>query len=720
VSERPPDAGDRESQLLTMLEAISRSLSGALSVPDAITEITAEAHDLIPFERIAVLTPEAGGLRVHAAAHGIVWSEGRLMERPDCSPRLWPEPMHALRIARADRELDPAYKWDREIIANGTRSILGVPLESRDGPIGMLGFSTPEPDAFDEEHERTASAIAGLVAIALEHERLFRGEVARRSRLAALDAVLPRLAEATDVEAIAAVLGELRTGLLPHDALMIGVIHSADRARLHRVSADGSIDPIDVPVTALQRQFELDGPAGYVVVRDIEILDERERRLRITSLRDGAPQTTEMTLDAALWSLQGSIGLRSMVRVQIHRGETRLGGIVFASQSPGSFDENDLAVARRLAENVSLALAAEKLSTESRRAAEVHARARALESRVDALQRELADARGPHAVVGGSASWRAALAQAARVAAADTTVLLTGESGTGKEVVARFIHRASPRAEGPFVALNCAALPEQLLEAELFGAEKGAYTGATATRIGRVEQAQGGVLFLDEVAEMSPSIQARFLRVLQEREFQRLGGTRVFKADVRVIAATNRDLRAAVARGDFREDLFYRLDVFAIRLEPLRERGEDVLTLAEHFLAELGPDLGVTSPGMTAEARAVMQRYAWPGNVRELRNVIERALILCDGGLIQPGHLALPDVGARAVAEPIAAGAAVASNGGDGGATAASPPADGAIDLEAIERALVERAMKQVAGNKSKAARLLGLTRAQLYSRLER
>ena len=329
-----------------------------------------------------------------------------------------------------------------------------------------------------------------------------------------------------------------------------------------------------------------------------------------------------------------------------------------------------------------------------------------------AIQKGIAqdhDARlGAHGgVIGTSQPWGEVLAQAAKVAAAETTVLLTGESGTGKEVVAHLIHRGSRRAEGPFVALNCAALPEALLESELFGYEKGAFTGAVSARAGRLEQAAGGTLFLDEVGEMSPAVQAKFLRVLQEREFQRLGGTRMLKADVRIIAATNRDLQAALTQGAFREDLYYRLHVFAIHLPPLRERQEDILPLLEHFVEELGPVvLGRPAAGISREARAHFLAYAWPGNVRELRNAVERALILCEGGLINVEHLSWrADVSQSApLAVPAASG---------------DLPAQG-VDLEAMERTLIERALKQSGQNKSKAARLLGLSRGKLYTRMER
>src|SRR6202166_1745134 len=268
--------------------------------------------------------------------------------------------------------------------------------------------------------------------------------------------------------------------------------------------------------------------------------------------------------------------------------------------------------------------------------------ARARDERLDARIQSVTDGHeGGRPAIGRSAEWKDVLKKATQVAATETTVLLSGESGTGKEVVARFIHRASARKSGPFIALNCAALPEQLLESELFGYERGAFTGAQQSKPGQIELAAGGVLFLDEVSEMSPSAQAKFLRVLQEREFQRLGGTRLQKANVRVVAATNRDLRKAVERGDFREDLYYRLQVFDIHIAPLRERSADILPLSEAFLQEIGKSFGRPPAGLTKDAKDALLRHSWPGNVRELRNALERAAILSEGGLIRAQHLSL-------------------------------------------------------------------------------
>ena len=295
--------------------------------------------------------------------------------------------------------------------------------------------------------------------------------------------------------------------------------------------------------------------------------------------------------------------------------------------------------------------------------------------------------------IGRSDVWQRVLMRAQRVAATDATVFLQGESGTGKEVIARFIHQASPRKDGPFVAINCAALPEQLLESELFGYERGAFTGAQQSKVGQIELAARGVLFLDEVSEMSLVSQAKLLRFLQEREFQRLGGTRTQKANVRIIAASNRDLRQAVERGTFREDLFYRLRVFDICLPPLRERMSDIPLLADHFLSELAGTIGHRSTRLSDEARDLLMAHTWPGNIRELRNVLESAAILSDDGVIEPCDLTLH---------------------------VEMPTSPRPHDLPTMERQQIEDVLRRTDWNKSKAARLLGLTRTQLYVRLRR
>jgi Nif-specific regulatory protein len=288
--------------------------------------------------------------------------------------------------------------------------------------------------------------------------------------------------------------------------------------------------------------------------------------------------------------------------------------------------------------------------------------------------------------------WRLLL----RVAASDSTVLLRGESGTGKELAARALHRESRRASRPFVAINCATLSETLLESELFGHEKGAFTGATERKTGKLEVADTGTLFLDEVGEIPPPLQAKLLRVLQEREFERLGSTRPVRVDVRVIAATNRDLEKAIREGTFREDLFYRLNVISCTLPPLRERREDVPLLASHFAARFGRQLGRKVAGFTPEARACLKRYPWPGNVRELSNAVERAVVLGEDDLIRLEDL--PETILEAV--PAA------------GRVPVTPYHD-TVD-EAKKRSILG-AVEQAGGNLTKAAELLGLNANYLH-----
>ena len=314
---------------------------------------------------------------------------------------------------------------------------------------------------------------------------------------------------------------------------------------------------------------------------------------------------------------------------------------------------------------------------------------------------------GFDAIIGRSPKFMAAIDAARKVAATATTVLLTGESGTGKEVLARAIHRGSARADRPFVALNCAALPETLVESELFGHERGAFTGADRLKRGRFELTAGGTLFLDEIGELTPAVQAKLLRVLQERQYERVGGTATLEADVRLIAATNRDLERAVAEGRFREDLYYRIAVFRIHLPTLRERGEDVLLLAEHFVHDLGAKMERPAPRFSGEARERLLAHSWPGNVRELQNAIERALILAEGALILAEHLGI--VG-RPLRDPTIP------------AVTAAPTEDETTmsTIAAQEKRMILEVLRRTHGHKERAAAILGLTRFQLYGRLKR
>jgi two-component system response regulator FlrC len=289
-----------------------------------------------------------------------------------------------------------------------------------------------------------------------------------------------------------------------------------------------------------------------------------------------------------------------------------------------------------------------------------------------------------------------------KVARTSATVLLLGESGTGKELAARSVHGLSDRRDKPFMAVNCAAITETLLESELFGHEKGAFTGANERRRGRIELAEGGTFFLDEVGELRLELQAKLLRVLQERRFEPVGGTRTIEVDVRWIAATNRDLRAMMSEGRFRDDLFHRLAVFPIRLPPLRERPADIIPLARDLLGRIAPELKIRQLALSEAAEQQLLRWHWPGNVRELGNVLERAAILSDGQIIQAEHIWL-------------------EAGGSGGGTAGAGGGEAEVKtLAEMEKDAIARALRSVGGNRRRAAELLGIGERTLYDKLKR
>ncbi|MHB8822054.1 MAG: sigma-54 interaction domain-containing protein, partial [Pseudomonadaceae bacterium] len=305
---------------------------------------------------------------------------------------------------------------------------------------------------------------------------------------------------------------------------------------------------------------------------------------------------------------------------------------------------------------------------------------------------------------------RQLLELAARVAQSDSTVLISGESGTGKEVLARYIHHRSPRANGPFIAINCAAIPDNMLEATLFGHEKGAFTGAVAAQPGKFELADGGTLLLDEISEMPLLLQAKLLRVLQEREVERVGARKPITLDIRVLATTNRNLQGEVAAGRFREDLYYRLSVFPLAWAPLRERTADIVPLAERLLAKHGQKMRQAPARLSEAARRCLQAHAWPGNVRELGNAIQRALILQRGGVIEPADLCLD--GVELMLAAVSSQAPAASN------VAAKPTAALGEDLRQHEFQLIVETLRSERGRRKEAADRLGISPRTLRYKL--
>jgi transcriptional regulator with GAF, ATPase, and Fis domain len=675
---------------LQMLDDLLVTLSGVLGVREVVDRISDIARKVLRHDALAVTTVHERDnvIRVHALSGFTEFPP--FFEAPLPEPELLSEPWDHRIID--DLTADPRYAGSPTVVA-GMRSVLGLPVRLEGRLLYGVNFYSRSTGAFTPDDALIGRRIADHVALALSHQRLAEQSrsnaelKARTASLELLDELLATLTDAGRVSDLFERISAVAKNVIPHDAMALSVL-LPDGVNARRYASAG-LDVASVPDV-------IPVPPGF----------RRDDNWECDLIEDTAQRLEAYNRHVA------SMGFRSVLRVPIRLDGCIAAGLAFMAQAPGVYKPADVVTARRIGERFALSLMRERGVEAWKRAGEASTRAAHLELRVRALSDELDARTGYRRVVGESAAWREVLTQAMQVAATDTTVLLLGESGTGKEVVARFLHRASPRANGPFIALNCAALPEHLLEAELFGFERGAFTGATQSKPGQLEQAGGGTLFLDEVGEMAPAAQAKFLRVLQEREFQRLGGTRVLRTDARVVAATNRDLQQAMQQGQFREDLYYRLNVFAIRLPPLRDRRDDVAPLADAFLAEFGRSLGRPPAGISRDARKKLMEYHWPGNVRELRNILERAAILCDGGLITAEHLAVSSA-APPPAAPVAVDAPAA-------APAAAPDPAEAGELAAMERSMIEQALQNARFNKSKAAAALGLTRAQLYVRLRR
>jgi transcriptional regulator with GAF, ATPase, and Fis domain len=643
-----------------VLMAVARLVGEAPNLSDAVARLAPALRNAIPFDRLHVL-------RLDRAESFVLYDV---------------EPSGLVTIAehRIGATTGPP-----QPDVEGAVSRLVCTVRQGARVHGALWLTSTHEDAFTVDHQALADAVAELLGLAFEHNAIVERETLRRERIESLRGLLQTMAGSLDIRQVFPEVSDVVRGGLPHDILAI-TNWGADGSSF-RVYAIAGVD--------------IDDPSFFAPMT-LSVTERPQLNRDSYVIHDVLAEVPDDTMRGQIFR---RIGARSALRVPMPLGTDVFGSIFFLSRQPDRFSEDDFDFARRVADHLALALSHQRLAEAARRDAESREMAARLEAQVATLTRELEARSGHRRVVGRSRRWKDVLAQAARVAKTETTVLLTGESGTGKEVIARFIHHASRRGHGPFVAINCAALPDQLLESELFGHERGAFTGAVAAKPGRIEQASGGVLFLDEVGEMAPTVQAKLLRVLEEREFMRLGSTRVLRAEIRVIAATNRDLHAAMQRGEFREDLYYRLGVFEIALPPLRERLEDVLELADSFLEEIGESVGRPPMGIARDAQDQLLAYRWPGNVRELRNAIERAVILADGGLIRSEHLPVAPVRPIAASVDHAAGTALPAGG---------------VNLEALERSLVVKALTQARHNKTRAAKLLGLTRAQLYSRIEK
>src|SRR5947209_273885 len=682
------------------IAALARSMREELDTGRFFEGVSSRVRRVIPHDRLVLACLEEGGHTLsvfgqHAAGgpvrhdgghHTIACDPGR---RYPCAEighaSLFAGQPELIRDCQAEPRIADAESARQCALMAGLRAWLALPLYGAEHVSGALIIGSAAPDVYTEAHLEMGQRIAALIGPLVEAIALLHKERHRRRRLAVLPEVARVVGTSLNVGEIFDQVGDAVRPMLDFDVMV---------ARL--IGSSGAFERRDFRVSDQPDEHLADRPEDYsfgsrILAREPVLL--RDARAELDPKFPG---------DRTLAERGGSI-----IAVPLIFGE-RVGGVLgFTKRQPHWFDEGDVEVAAGIAVHVVVAIQHQRLAEEQRRVAAVEGRARQLEQRVARLRGALSDQYRFDRIIGEAPAFREALDQAARVAPAETTVLLTGESGTGKELVARAIHYASRPAEGPFVAVNCAALPETLIESELFGHERGAFTGADKLKRGRFELAAGGTLFLDEVGDLTPSVQAKLLRVIQERQYQRVGGTATLSADVRLVTATNHDLEQAVVDGRFRDDLYYRLAVFRVHLPALRERMADVLMLADHFLSEFAGRMGRSEADLSAEARDLLLAHPWPGNIRELQNAIERALILTDGGLISAAHLG--------IAEPAPTAAVSLS-----GPAAAPGPPPVIQSLAEIEKQAILEALRRAKGNKSRAAAALGLGRTQLYTRLRR
>jgi formate hydrogenlyase transcriptional activator len=556
----------------------------------------------------------------------------------------------------------------------GLRSLCAFPLSTAHSRLGSLVFASQITDAYSAEEVRFLSLVAGQIALAMDDALNFQ-------RLKLLLDLTNRVVSKLDLREL---LREIS-------------------ASIRRVmQCDGVGVALSDPETGQLRLYAFDHPGRKGSAHEGDIISAEESETAVKAFRTSQPVSVA-EVESTANPLASAEGLKSLYHLPLISRERVLGVLSLCSSAENAFAEGDTAFLAQVANQIALAV------ENALAYGEIASLKDKLAQEVIYLQDEIRTELKFEEIVGHSDVLRRVLAELDTVAPTDSTVLIYGETGTGKELIARAIHNLSSRKSNAFVKLNCAAIPTGLLESELFGHEKGAFTGAIAQRVGRFELASRGTVFLDEIGDIPLELQPKLLRVLQEREFERLGSTRTLRTDARLIAATNRDLAAMVEEQKFRSDLYYRLNVFPVRVPPLRERREDIPLLVRHFVQQLSRRMTRSIETIPSETMSALVRYDWPGNIRELQNVIERAVIVSTGPILK---VPLDDLKARVPS-------AEASNGG-------SPSEDAGKMrgvLEDAERKQILAALKQanwvVAGPKG-AADLLGMKRSTLQAHMKR
>lgn len=589
-----------------------------------------------------------------------------------------------IQISDTKKASDPTLKFFAKALE--TRSLLIIPIKIGEDVMGLIGLhATKEPRVWLEEELSFLESIARQLAIGYQYTTLFTTQNKESRRINALLEIANTLNSHSDFNEVSERALERAIGLVGADYGALGVLDK-DGKKITLVSfksAEGK-----QPGRLLKM---VDSHGKSLNVDTFQAVSDLIRDGKTISLTDSQlPLSIRLIFNT---TLGGKAALVAPVRI----GGQPFGLLGFVWSKETVFDNHDVALVEGIADQIGTALERDQLSAEVMR-----------------LKSELVQRHSE--IVGQATPIRRAIELALNVADTNTTVLIQGESGTGKELLANLIHYNSDRKSKPYIKLNCGAIPETLLESELFGHEKGAFTDARAQRRGRFEEADGGTLFLDEIGEMSMQAQVRLLRVLQDGEFTRVGGNDVVRSDVRVVAASNVDLERAVEAGTFRKDLFFRLSVFPITIPPLRERAEDIHILVYHFLDSYKEKTGRFVSGISKEAMRALMAYQWPGNVRELENAIERAVIIASGRQIEIEDLP-PAVSNSALEAAVHTRLERTQAAGEGRSIGIEIDLPSTIDE--IEKQVIEATLDYCNGDKSRAAKLLDISRRTLYRRID-
>ena len=695
MSERPPRPGIGEAERHRTLLEINNALISNLDRAALFRAIAAALRRVLPFDRTAIFLhdPERDILKLFILESRLASSYFTVgLELAPTDSHVGAVFLRRQPLLRRDLERERRFPAEDLAYGDGVRSYVIVPLIARGTSIGTLAVASTVPDQYDQADADFLQEAANQVALSVENMRAFEAITALSARVAVAAERARTLLEINN-----AIISNLTREALFHRVCeALQRVTSFDRVALALYEADADL----IRLVAFEGRY----PSEHFTVG--QTFDPRDSHFGLAISRQRPLVRRDLAAEAQYASERRAVeeGIRSICTVPLVVRGRSIGAVNLASRTANQYSEADAEFFQEVANQIALVV-------ENMKAYEEIAALKArLEDENVYLQEEIRREHNFVEMVGNSAPLLAALRKVEQVAATDSTVLISGETGTGKELIARAIHGRSARRDRALVKVNCAAISAGLVESELFGHVKGAFTGAIERRVGRFELAHGGTIFLDEVGELPLETQVKLLRVLQEREFEPVGSNKSVRVDVRVIAATNRDLQEAVAAGQFRSDLYYRLNVFPVRVPPLRERASDVPQLAMFFLGQYGKTFGRRIERMSEATIDRLVRYPWPGNIRELQNVIERAVVLCQGSVLDLDEGLLPVTGsttATAVAQP---------------AQPDQPPS-GLGTLEEIERAHILATLEKtgwlIEGAKG-AAKILAIHPNTLRSRMER